>query len=63
MAQWCMDTCILRPARVTKQALRNKLLRKGVKRIVKDGGKKYKQVLKGLGLPPTYIPPEKKVRR
>ena len=46
------------PVHYSQPELRDKLLRKGVKRIVKDGGKKYKQFLKGLGLPPTYIPPD-----
>jgi len=46
------------PVPYSQPELRDKLLRKGVKRIVKDGGKKYKQFLKGLGLPPTYIPPD-----
>ena len=46
------------PVPYSQPELRDKLLRKGVKRIVKDGGKRYKQFLKGLGLPPTYIPPD-----
>lgn len=46
------------PVPYDQPELRDKLLRNGVKRIVKDGGKKYKQFLKCLGLPPTYIPPD-----
>jgi len=53
---WRSGVWVLVP--YSQPELRDKLLRKGVKRIVKDGGKKYKQFLKGLGLPPTYIPPD-----
>ena len=34
--------------------LRDKLLRKDVTKIIKDGGKRYKEVLKGLALTSTY---------
>lgn len=44
------------PISKDKPDLLDKELRKGVTKIVKDGGKKYKQILRGLALPPTYKP-------
>jgi len=35
--------------------VRDRILRKDVKEIIRDGGKEYKDVLKGLNLPPTYM--------
>ena len=34
--------------------VRDRILRKDVKEIIRDGGKEYKDVLEGLNLPPTY---------
>ena len=45
---------------VSQPEVRDRILRKGVVRIVKDDGKKYKQIVNELCLPSSYIPPEKK---
>ena len=45
---------------VSQPDVRDRILRKGVVRIVKDDGKKYKQIVNELCLPSSYIPPEKK---
>ena len=45
---------------VSQPEVRDRILRKGVMRIVKDDGKKYKQIVNELCLPSSYIPPEKK---
>jgi len=34
--------------------VRDKILRKDVKEMIRDGGKEYKERLKNLMLPPTY---------
>jgi len=33
---------------------RDRILRKDVKEIIRDGGREYERVLKGLMIPPTY---------
>lgn len=48
------------PVSYDQPEVRDRILRKGVVRIVKDDGKKYKQIIDELCLPSSYIPPEKK---
>jgi len=43
------------PVPKEERDVRDRLLRKDVKEIIRDGGKEYKDVLKGLNFPPTYM--------
>ena len=43
------------PVPMKKRDTRDRILRKNVKRIIEDGGRRYKEALQGLMLPPTYM--------
>jgi len=42
------------PVPMEERDTRDRILRKNVKRIIEDGGRRYKEALQGLMLPPTY---------